>query len=62
MEEARQRRLPVDDAETDEVPPEAWQHKITPRDFYAEVEADPQARKRVQTTLAEIAWRSPTDE
>lgn len=62
MSETRQRRLPVDDAETDEVPPEAWQHKITPRDFYAEVEADPRARKRVQTARAEIARRTSSDE
>ena len=55
MEETRQRRLPTDDASTDDVPPEAWQHKITPRDFYAEVEADPRARERVQTALSEIA-------
>ncbi|MCY3559622.1 MAG: hypothetical protein OXH20_00370 [bacterium] len=61
MDETRQRPLPTDDASTDEVPPEAWRHKITPCDFYAEVEADPRARKRVQTALSEIARRSPTD-
>ncbi len=55
MDETRHRRLPADDASTDEVPPEAWQHKITPRDFYAEVGADPRARKRVQTARSEIA-------
>ncbi len=62
MDESRPRALPADDASTDEVPPEAWQHKITPRDFYAAVEADPRARKRVQTARAEIARRSPIDE
>lgn len=60
MEEAQQRQLPADDASTDEVSPEAWQHKITPRDFYAEVEADPRAQKRVQTALAEIHERQAT--
>ncbi|MCY4104317.1 MAG: hypothetical protein OXG55_13815 [bacterium] len=50
MDETRHRPLPTDDVSTDEVPPEAWQHKITPRDFYAKVEADPRARKRVQAT------------
>ena len=54
MEETRHRQLPADDASTDEVPSGAWQHKITPRDFYAEVEADPRARERIQAALAEI--------
>ena len=48
------RHLPADDASTGEVPSDAWQHKITPHDFYAEVEADPRALKRVQTARAEI--------
>ena len=54
MEETQQRHLPADDASTGEVPSDAWQHKITPRDFYAEVEADPRGLKRVQTARAEI--------
>ena len=55
MGEIRHGQLPVDDASTDEVPPEAWQYKITPRDFFADVEAEPRALERVQTALAEIA-------
>lgn len=54
MEETPHRQLPADDASTDEAPSDAWQHKITPRGFYAEVEADPRAQERVQAALAEI--------
>lgn len=60
MEETRHRQLPADDASTDEAPAEAWQHKITPSGFYAEVEADPRARERVQAALAEINARQAT--
>ena len=60
MEEIQDRQLPTDDASTGEVPSDAWQHKITPRDFYAEVEADPRARERVQTARAEINERQAT--
>ena len=60
MEETQHRQLPADDASTGEVPSDAWQHKITPRDFYAEVEADPRALKRVQTARAEINERQAT--
>ncbi len=54
MEETRHRQLPADDASTDEVSSEAWQQKITPRGFYAEVEADPRALERVKAARAEI--------
>jgi DNA-directed RNA polymerase specialized sigma subunit len=60
MEETRNRQLPADDASTDEAQSDAWQHKITPSDFYAEVEADPRARERVQAALAEINARQAT--
>lgn len=60
MQHTQHGQLPTDDASIDEAPPEAWQHKLTPRDFYAEVEADPRALKRVQTTRAEINERQAT--
>ena len=60
MEETQQRHLPGDGTSTDEAPPDAWQHKITPRDFYAEVEADPRARERARAAGAEIGERQAT--
>ena len=60
MDETHQRQLPADDASTNEVPPDAWQHKITPSDFYAEVEADPRAPERVRAAGAEIGERQAT--
>ena len=60
MEQTSHRQLPADGASADEVPPDAWQHKITPRDFYAKVEADPRARERVRSVRAEISERQAT--
>ena len=60
MEEAQPRQLPADEASTDEVPPDAWQHKITPHGFYAEVETDPRSRERVTAALADINERQAT--
>ena len=60
MEETHDRQLPADGASTGEMPADAWQHKITPRDFHAEVEADPRARERVQAARAEINERQAT--
>lgn len=60
METTQRRQLPADEASTDEVPHEAWESKITPRDFYAEVETDPRALKHLQTASAEINARQAT--
>ena len=54
MEEAQPRQLPADEASTDEVPPDAWQDKITPQALYDQVSADPQAQARFDAALAEI--------
>ena len=60
MEAEKHRQLPADEAPIDEVPPGAWQDKITPHAFYAEVEADPQARARLKAALDEINERQAT--
>ena len=60
MEEAQHRQLPADEASTDEVPPGAWQHKITPHGFYAEMDTDPRSRERVTAALADINERQAT--
>lgn len=57
MEAAQRRQLPVDEVSLDEVPPDAWQHKITPDAFYDEVRADPRARARMEAVLTEINER-----
>ena len=60
MDETRHIRPPADDASTDEAPSDAWRRKITPRDFYAEVEAHPRAPQRVRAARAEIDARQAT--
>ena len=60
MEETQHRQLPADEASTDGVPPDAWQRKITSRDLYEQVSADPRAQARFDATLAEINARQAT--
>ena len=60
MEAAQPAQLPADEASLDEVPPDAWQHKITPGAIYDEVKADPRARGRMEAVLTEINERQAT--
>ena len=36
------------------MPPDAWQHEITPRDFYAEVEAEPRGLAAIAGKLRAV--------
>ena len=60
MEAAHPRHLPADEASISEVPPDAWQHKITPDAFYDEVKDDSRAQERMEAVLAEINERQTT--
>ena len=57
MAAAQPPQLPVDEASLDEVPPDAWQHMITPDAFYDEVKADRWPRARMEAVLTEINER-----
>lgn len=60
MEETQRRQLPADEASTDEVPADAWQRKITTRNLYERVAADPRARALFDASWAEINARQAT--